>query len=114
MALFMDRRRSRSMPPAAPMRARLVDVVNPAEQARPSGMSQRMFKQYQASTGRVHQAVQAGHAAVISNYVPPVVTQQVARSPVSTAPTILPSFQSRGTRLMGALRTLDNRVLGRP
>jgi hypothetical protein len=103
MAMFNDRR------------VGMMDVVNPAEAKRASlsrpdkpGQASRA---YMARTQRVHNDVMAGHAAVF-NPVPSVVSDAVTRSGYSS-PTVLPSFQSRGSRVSNALRRLDSRVLGR-
>lgn len=93
MALFTDRRGG----------ARLVDVVNPADTrraglARPDKPGQAS-RAYMARTGRVHQAVQSGHAAVV-NPVPPVVQQRVQQG--YQAQTILPQ-SGRGGRMLARL-----------
>lgn len=103
MALFTDRRGG----------ARLVDVVDAAEQrraslARPDKPGQAS-RGYIARTARVHQDVMAGHAAVV-NPVPAVVQQRVRQG--YQAQTVLPQY-GRGGRLMAGLNALDRRVIGR-
>lgn len=104
MALFTDRRGGS---------ARLVDVVNPAEQrkaslSRPDKPGQAS-RAYMARTGRVHQDVMSGHAAVM-NPVPPVVQQRVQQG--YQGQTVLPQY-GRGGRAMAGLNALDRRFLGR-